>query len=145
MIDPRLLVDVQKAEGCKLAPYLDTQGYWTIGYGHELGRGPPPLITWTQDQANAQLQMDLELAQSYAQGLSEWPYLDTACRQNAVTELYFNMGARWLGFTFTRGAIRAQNWQGAHDQLLDSLWASQVGPNRSSRLANYLLTGEYPS
>ena len=143
MIDPRLLADVKSAEGCVLTCYNDSLGYPTIGYGHLLSVEQPGL-TWTQYQADAQLAQDLELAQGYAVTLPEWPKLDTDCRRNAVTELYFNMSARWLEFIETRTAIKLQHWQAAHDNLLDSVWAKQVGATRSNRLAGYLLSGEYP-
>ena len=144
MIDAKLLDDVRTAEGCKLESYRDTEGWWTIGYGHYLGREGCAGVVWTQERADAQLVSDLELAHSYAMALPEWVFLDTPCRQNALTELYFNMGSRWLGFTNTRAAIRTQRWQTAHDQLLNSLWAVEVGVVRSTRLANYLLKGVYP-
>ena len=145
MIDAKLLDDVRTAESCKLESYRDSLGYWTVGYGHCLGRSDTWAgVAWTQDRADAQLLSDLTLAQGYAMALPEWVFLDTPCRQNALTELYFNMGSRWLGFTNTRAAIRTQRWQVAHDQLLNSLWAVEVGVLRSTRLANYLLKGAYP-
>ena len=144
MIDARLLADIKTAESCSLEPYLDTKGYWTIGWGHFIGHGPKPSLLWTQERADGQLDMDIALAQGTAEQLSEWAALDTPCRQNALIELCFNMGSRWLGFTFTRASIRAKNWQGAHDGLLNSLWAVEVGVLRSTRLANYLLKGAYP-
>jgi GH24 family phage-related lysozyme (muramidase) len=84
------------------------------------------------------------LASNFAQALTEYPSLDTPCRQNAVIEICFNLWSRWLPFSNTRACIRRQDWQGAHDGLLDSKWAGQVGKTRSTRLANYLLSGAYP-
>lgn len=141
MIDPQLQYDVAQAEGCRLSAYQDTRGFWTIGYGHKI---PAPVADWTQDQADAQLVEDIGAAQAQAETLTEWAALDTACRQNAVVELVFNMGLRkWEAFIQTRDAIERSDWQTAHDQLLNSAWASEVGPDRSSRLANQLLTGAY--
>ena len=51
---------------------------------------------------------------------------------------------KWQQFTHTRSAIEAQSWQAVHDGMLDSLWAKQV-KGRAERLANYMLTGEYPN
>lgn len=147
-IDIRLWLDVFHAEGCKLVAYLDTLGNWTIGVGHLLPK-PAPGKSWegftiTQDVADRYFLGDLVNAlKRHAQALPEWPKLDTACRQNAVVELCFNMGGRWGTFVNTRAAIERQDWQSVHDGLLDSAWASQVGPTRSTRLANYLLKGEY--
>jgi lysozyme len=140
MSDPRLIADIRSAESCRLSAYQDSVGVWTIGWGHA---GVAPGTVWTQQQADDQLQADLQIAALYAGHTQEWPFLDTSCRQNAVVELCFNMRSKWLLFVNCRTAIRAQNWQEAHDQLLSSLWASQVHAQRADRIANYLLLGEY--
>ncbi len=145
MIDPRLDADLDTAESCKLKAYQDSLGVWTIGWGHEIPPGVDPHgLIWTQAQADAQRDTDIGLAQTFAQGLPEWGSLDTPCRQNAVVELCFNMRRRWLLFANTRASIMRKDWKGAHDGLLNSLWASQVHAARADRLADYLLTGEYP-
>lgn len=145
-LDPHLISDIKRAEGCKLTAYRDTEGFWTIGWGHLL---PAQLqdwsgTLWTQAQADAQLDSDIALAITFAQSLMEWPSLDTSCRQNAVSELCFNLRRKWLAFVKTRSAIQAGDWEGAHDGLLASLWAKQVHAARANRIANYLLTGAYP-
>jgi lysozyme len=144
-MDNHLLVDVKLAEGVKLTAYKDTKGFWTVGYGHFLDQSKDwTSYTITQIKANWYLESDLSEAATLCAELSEWRYLDTPCRQNAVIELVFNMGKeKWEDFTHTRRAIEAQNWQEAHDQLLDSEWAKEVGKTRSERLATYLLKGEY--
>lgn len=145
-MDTHLLNDVKESEGCRLEAYKDSLGYWTIGYGHLLD----DLKDWkgytiTQDEAEALLINDLDSALFRAMHLPEWHALDTLCRQNAVVELLFNMGGKWLKFYKTRLDISHGDWKSAHDDLLNSLWAKQVGPTRSQRLANYLLIGQYPS
>jgi lysozyme len=151
MIDQHLYHDISFAEAPGGVPvltaYKDTQGYWTIGIGHLL---VPITHNWwgytiTAEEAIKLLDADIITAQGFAGRLPEWKYLDTTCRQNAVVELCFNLGPRWLDFHETRDAIMARDWQKAHDQLLASEWAVQVGPTRSNRLANYLLTGQYPA
>lgn len=147
MIDPRLLADIKRAERCVLTAYKDSRGFWTIGWGHLLDQSKD----WTghtisQDSAGAILDADVTLAATATLRTSEWPFLDTACRQNAVIELVFNMGAgKWPGFVHCRQAIQAHDWQGAHDQLLNSAWANEVHATRANRLANYFLTGQYPT
>lgn len=144
-VDARLLADIKKSEGCKLVAYKDTRGFWTIGYGHLLDQS----VDWTgheisQAVADQLLAKDLDEAAAQCELLLEWPVLND-CRRNAIIELVFNMGAEhWLGFTMTRAALHDERWQQAHDGLLASQWARQVGPIRSRRLANYLLTGTYP-
>lgn len=146
MIDQRLATDAAKAEGIRTNSYLDTRGRWSVGVGHLILPPPTsdPKLVWTTDQCMAQLDKDLESAGVYAAATPEWPYLDTPCRQNAVIELCFNMRNRWMLFVNCRTAIRLQKWQVAHDQLLASAWESEVHPARADRIADYLLTGEYP-
>lgn len=145
-MDPRLIRDIKQSEGCKLVAYRDSLDYWTIGYGHLLDQTKDWVgHTITQDQADAYLADDLTQAQTRCMHLLEWPMLDTPCRQNAVIELEFNMAGKWLKFYKTRLDIGNKNWQSAHDDLLKSMWAKQVGPARSNRIAKYLLTGQYTS
>lgn len=144
MISPPLIRDVRIAESCKLKGYKDSRGFWTKGWGHLLEDQSGPGLDWTQDQADEQLIKDLRSAEAFAQNTPEWPFLDTACRQNAIIELSFNMRKKWLLFVNTRVAIRQHNWQTAHDELLNSSWEHQVHEARADRIADYLLTGEYP-
>lgn len=145
-MDSRLVRDVKQSEGCKLAAYRDSLGFWTIGYGHLVdNKGLPGVLICTQAQADLWLEEDLSQAEKRCMHLIEWPMVDTPCRQNAVIELEFNMAGKWVKFYKTRLAIGNKDWKGAHDGLLNSLWAKQVGETRSNRIANYLLNGEYPT
>lgn len=145
-MDSRLVNDIKQAEGVRLVAYKDSLLYWTIGYGHLLDQTKDYTgFTITQVQADMYLDLDLTQAYNRCMHLNEWPKLNTPCRQNAVIELEFNMGGKWVKFYKTRLDIANQAWQQAHDDLLNSLWAKQVGTTRSNRLANYLLTGEYPN
>jgi GH24 family phage-related lysozyme (muramidase) len=146
MIDPHLQLDVRSSEGCKLVSYRDTENVLTIGWGHELRDQSQQAgaLVWTQAQADEQLQADLIAAGVYAKALPEWAALDSICRQNAVIELCFEMRSRWLPFKDTRACILAKDWKGAHDNLLNSRWANEVHTARANRIADYLLTGEYP-
>lgn len=149
--DPRLVADVKLAEAldgvANLTAYRDSRGNWTIGFGHLMENQSDTAagVTITGMRAIELLEEDIDNATTQAKQTSEWPHLDTACRQNAVIELIFNMGEhKWLGFVHCRAAMRVGNWQEAFNQLLDSAWTNEVGPHRSQRLANYLLTGVYP-
>lgn len=148
-LDPRLVADINTAEANKLTAYQDTLGNWTIGRGHELPKAAPGK-SWegfsiSSDVSDRYFLGDLLSALVYAKALPEWNKLDTPCRQNALIELCFNMRGKWSTFVQTRAALEAQNWQGAHDGLLNSLWDKEVGVIRATRIANYFLTGEYPA
>lgn len=144
-MDP-LLRDIKASEGCKLTAYKDTREFWTIGYGHLLLVGRDwEGYTCTQEMADVWLEQDIGGATQGAKNLPEWLDTDTLCRQNALIELVFNMGAyKWRGFMKCRAAIQRRDWLASSSELLDSAWAGQVGPTRSHRLASYLATGAYP-
>jgi lysozyme len=141
----KLHSDVAAAEGLRLYAYKDSLGFWTGGYGHLLDQTKNwHGVMFTQDQCDLWLAGDLVIATSEAAELLEWASLDTDARQNAVVELVFNMGEdHWRKFVHTRMFITQKKWALAHDGLLDSLWAKEVGPHRSGRIAMYLLSGEF--
>lgn len=145
-VDPLLSRDIGIAEGDELTAYKDIKGIWTIGKGHELS---PQSHDWTGFKITAQqdeiyFNADIHDSVAFAMRLPEWQASDTACRRNTLVELCFNMRGRWLGFVLARKAWQARNWITAHDEVLNSDWAHEVGKIRSSRIANYILTGEYP-
>ncbi len=153
MIDQRLLEDLKHAEGCPTlgglpVAYKDKLGNWTGGYGRLLDQTIDWTGTkWPWDVVLGWLSEDAQKRANQCLMLPEWPALNTACRQNAVIECVYNLGAKhWLAeFPATRRSIAAKDWQAAHDNLLKSpLWIAQVGIGRVTRLANYLLTGVYP-
>lgn len=145
MISPQLLANVKQSEGLRLRAYVDTLGNWTVGYGHKLATGHDwSTYTITSDYAEALLAIDLNAALLDCTPLAEWLRLGSPARQDAVIELVYNMGlGGYKTFIRTRNAMATQQWQVVHDNLLASLWASQVGPARSNRIANQLLTGLY--
>jgi GH24 family phage-related lysozyme (muramidase) len=147
-VDRRLAVDLDAAEGDRLIAYQDIGGLWTCGRGHLL---PPPAPgrTWAgftvpQSTSDRWFSSDILGAMRLASQWPEFESCDTDARKNALAEIAFNMGSRWVQFGPTRAAITAKEWRTVHDHLLASLWAKQVGPTRSNRIANYFLTGEYP-
>lgn len=143
-MDP-LLRDIKGSEGCELTAYKDTLEFWTIGYGHLLAAGRDwERYTISQEMADVWLEQDIGGATQAAKNLPEWLDMDTLCRQNALIELVFNMGGKWRGFKKCRAACQRQDWKTAYNELLDSTWATQVGPKRSMRIASYLLRGVYP-
>lgn len=147
MISPQLLANTKGAESCKLRAYRDSEGFWTIGYGHLLDQS----VDWegyviTQAQADAWLEHDIEAAQRQAATLPEWASLDTDCRRDALTECIFNLGlGHWTAeFPQTRTALRLKQWTAAASNLMQSpLWIRQVGLSRVSRLADEFQSGSY--
>ena len=132
---------IREAEGCTLTAKKDSQGF-EIGWGHHT---PNVFVglTWTQAQADAQLLVDEGIAESdaeYVVGASCWATIDDA-RQAALIDMAYELGRhRLLGFIDMTRAIQTGDWQKAHDEALNSEWASQV-PSRAQRDAAILLSG----
>lgn len=146
MLDPRLESDIGTAEGDKLTAYRDSLGFWTVGRGHLLA---PQDHDWTgytitPAQDEAYFEGDIQQSVAFAQRLPEWAASDTDCRRNALIELCFNLRGKWLEFHQARAAWARQDWQTAHDQILNSA-ADHQEPHRIERIAGYVLAGEYPS
>lgn len=176
-VDPRLATDVDEAESNQLVAYQDSLGFWTIGRGHKLP-APAPGRSWKgftilPAVSDRYFLGDLIAAVTFAQKLPDWQYMNTRARQNALSELAFNMHSKIEKFTNTRAAWARGDWQGVHDGLLDSEWAAEVQPHdyvddacarcgqvkenagphsycqmlkngRATRIANYFLNGTYP-
>jgi len=147
-IDRRLAADIDAAEGDRLVAYPDTEGNWTCGRGHLMPPAAPGRswagFTVIQSTSDKWFNIDVLDAIALARKWPEYASCDTVCRQNALAEIAFNLGGRWEQFGPTRAAITAKEWQTVHDHLLNSLWAEEVH-GRATRIANYFLTGEYPT
>lgn len=145
MTTSRLIDDLKRDEGLRPAAYPDPLTHaepWTIGYGHtgpEVRRG----VVWTQDQADEALASDVaNVCARLDQHLPWWRGLDDI-RQDVLASMTFNLGIGGLeGFPHTLAAVKAGDWQTAHDQMLSSVWAKQVGA-RATRLAKQMLTGNH--
>ena|ERR1700749_4678367 len=127
----QLIVD----EGSRLKPYTDTVGKLSIGVGRNLTD-----VGISNDERD--LMLDNDIARTIAwldANLPWWKNLDDV-RQGVIANMAFNLRGRLLGFVSALAAMQVQNWQAAHDQMLDSVWARQVGA-RAQRLATQMLTG----
>lgn len=141
--------DVKGAEGFRQFPYMDCcgkpwrqcactkKGRLTIGYGRNLDD-----VGLSRLEAEVLLDHDLYTAESGAAKAFEWFSGLNDVRQRAITELVFNLGLTKLrGFRRTLSAISVGLFRAASEHLLDSRWATQVGPTRSQRIARYLKDG----
>jgi len=78
-------------------------------------------------------------------GPGAWIGLDVV-RQAALVDMAYEMGGGGLaGFPTMLAAVRARDWQKAHDAALDSDWARKEAPVRAGRDATILLTGLWPA
>src|SRR4051812_36058126 len=121
---------IAKHEGNVDHVYLDSRGFPTAGIGHLLTGAHPPVGTKvTPHQVTAWFQQDVAKAIDGARRDLGPAYdrLDEA-RKIVVIDMVFNLGQGGFGgFHATIHAIQSGNFAQAADNMLHSLWASQVG------------------
>ena len=127
---------IRRHEGLSDKIYLDSVGIATGGYGHAFIIGSHIPF----DIAERFLQNDIQIAEQNYKTLKL--NLDEI-RKMVIINMLFNLGlTRFVKFKKLLRALNESNWQKAHDEMLNSRWAAQVG-NRAKELAKIMLTGEY--
>jgi lysozyme len=131
-----LMQELVRDEGLKLQPYRCTAGKLTIGVGRNIDdRGI------TKAEAMYLLNNDVAICESeLTVVLPKWRELSET-RQRVLLNMIFNLGrARLAGFTKFLACLKMNDFPGAAEQMMDSLWAKQVG-QRAARLRDELLRG----
>lgn len=127
-------------EGLRLKVYKDTLGIETIGVGRNLrDRGI------TQEEAMLLLEHDIQIAEGELYNALPWMGSLDPARRDVFIELSFALGMPKLR-EFRRMLLAGQNkdWDVCANELLNSLWAEQVGKapgERAHTLATILRTG----
>jgi lysozyme len=152
MIDKqRLREQLKKHEGVRRFVYDDATGK-LIGEGCFV-RGVPTigvgrsLSTRGLDDTEIEFLLDNDINDCIATA-SKFRWFDTLdpVRQAAVVELVFNLGlTRLSGFKKFLNFMNEHRYAHASDELIDSLWARQIGPARSGAIASMVRTGVWPS
>lgn len=124
-------------EDLKLKPYLDSVGKLTIGVGRNLDD-----VGISHSEAMVLLDNDLTKALEDAESLvDQWDRLGDV-RQRVLVDMAFNLGRTKLAkFKKTLKAINARLYTMASREMLNSLWAKQVGA-RAVRLSDMMKTGQ---
>lgn len=136
-----LITIIKEHEGLYLYAYPDSLGFITIGYGKCIDKRKGDGIS----QQEAQYLLENDLANSRMQlAHFEWfNKLDTV-RQDVLVELCFNIGLGGvLEFKHMLNCIEQKDYKAAAADMLYSLWARQVGSNRSQNMAHRLASGSY--
>lgn len=139
-----LIAELERDEGIRAAPYVDTTGHRTIGVGHNLNARPLP-DGWTtpldDGQIRALLLADLDMVYDDLDRMLPWWRDLNDVRQRVLANMTFNLGMpKLLGFRNTLIAMRQGRYADAAAGMLGSLWAEQVGA-RAVRLAHMMKTG----
>ena len=139
-----LFSQLRRDEGVRYTPYQDSLGNWTIGVGHLIKSNEYWLKAAVMTEADVSNLLADDVNSVTAQ-LIQFPwFLDLdSVRQGALTNMAFNLGVvGLLHFPSMIHCLTVQDWQGAHDQALNSVWARQVGI-RANRIAVQLLLGTW--
>ena len=127
-------------EGLKNYVYVDTTNNYTIGIGRNISPGG-------QGISNAEcvylLRNDIERIKNQIKDYS-WYVNQDRVRQEALVELTFNLGLNGLlTFKLMLAEMERKDYINAAKELLDSIWATQVGTSRATNIANRIRTGTY--
>ena len=134
-LSEELLTQIKQDEGLRLTAYQDTLGNWTIGYGHTPATEGQ---VWTLADAEAALLDDVDRAANDVDMAFPWAEAMGVIRWSVLVNMAFNMGlSRLQEFHMALEAMQAGNYPEAATQMLNSLWASQVG-DRAMRLAQQM-------
>lgn len=113
---------VKQYEGCRLSAYQDSNGNWTIGWGHKIPASRLPCI---QSEADAWLEQDLDLAYNELLRSDASMHLESAARQAALTDFVYNLGIGVYCKSTLHSAVLVRAWQNVKTQL--ALWVHAGG------------------
>lgn len=150
-----LIEQLKRHEGFRDDYYQCTANKKTIGYGRNvdnnpftddelkmLGREDFCLEPMTEEEAEFLLVNDVKAIHNAIYNNVRLSRLNLA-RQAVCVNMAFNLGINgFLRFKNMIKAIKADEFEQAANEALDSRWASQVG-NRATELATQLATGEW--
>ena len=132
ILRPQLRID----EGYVEHAYTDSEGYLTIGIGRLIDKRRGGRLR--PDEIALMLENDITDAETDARALFPTFEQLSNVRKAVLCNMAFNLGReRLAGFRKFREAVAAQAWFDAAAEMLDSLWARQVGI-RAQRLAKQM-------
>jgi len=133
-------------EGYKTETYEDHLGFLTLGVGHLVLDTDPeinkPVGTPVSEERIKQcLSDDIDnVCDELDRNMPWWQNLDDN-RQRVLANMCFNLGCpRLSNFNRFLRALKAEKWEEAAEEMMDSKWAVQVGA-RARRLAERMVQG----
>ena len=116
-----LIEQIKRHEGFSGQPYLDIEGYTTIGYGFNIDAGI------TRALGEVILKHQVEEIQKRVKDKYSWYTHLSSARKDVIVNMIFNLG--FVGFSqFKRmiAAIESKDNIAVVNEMLDSKWAHQV-------------------
>ena len=137
-------------EGFRSRPYVDSEGYPTVGTGFLIGPKGASISNYTfslsKNVSDVWLQ---ELVDTKSTEMKASPAIYAAlkncnpARADILTSMAYQLGTQGLaGFKNTLQMIAVGNFTGAAAGMMNSLWAKQT-PKRALRHADVMRTGTY--
>ena len=121
-------------EGVVLHAYKDSEGYLTIGVGRMIDERLNGGITY--DEAMYLLDNDIKKHTAELEKIFDDFYDLPEDIQHVLVDMHFNLGDnRFRTFKKMIAAVKDRDWESMKREMLDSLWARQVG-RRATNLAN---------
>lgn len=133
-----LLDQLERDEGFRAKPYLDTTGHWTVGFGWNMEAVP-------LDKDIARLILEREVEKCTATLRRDFSWFDglSECRQGVLINMAYNLGLEGLKkFQRMLTAVAGGYYKEAAKEMMDSKWARQVG-QRAVRLATQMETDSW--
>ena len=130
---------IKRHEGFRSTVYKDSLGYLTGGYGHAFLEGSPisdtvAYMLFEEDYKQASSDFDA-FCKKYNLTLD-------STRQSVLIDMLFNMGlTKVLKFKKMIAALQECDYKKASIEMLDSLWAKQVG-QRAFELSELMNRGD---
>lgn len=137
-------------EGFRARPYIDSEGYPTVGTGFLIGPKGAAISNYTfslsKNVSDVWLQ---ELVDAKFAEMKSNPAIYSALKQcnparsDVLQSMAYQLGTQGLaGFKNTLQMISVGNFTGAAAGMMNSLWAKQT-PKRALRHADMMRTGTY--
>lgn len=128
--------ELERDEGRKAKPYVDTVGRATIGIGRNLTD-----VGLSGKEIEMLLENDIQRCMTDLDAMLPWWRDLDEVRQRVLLNMCFQLGIRGLtGFKTALSSVHAGNYDGAAEGMLESLWARQT-PARAKRMADMMRTG----
>lgn len=137
-------------EGYRAKPYLDSEGYPTVGTGIKIGPKGASLSYYTftvpKDVANVWLQSMVDIKTADMRKNNDIFLALSKCNPARADILYsmaYQMGVQGLSYFKTMLThIKNENFSAAATAMLDSMWAKQT-PKRAQRHSDVMRQGNY--
>ena len=133
-------------EGFRSKAYKDSEGHWTIGYGHKIKPNEQHLMNanLSKEEGEALFNKDHTEHSKAFVDKEGWTTNQSPEVQEALHDMAFNMGPGWMDkFPSVRKALQEGDTKKAADIIRNSKYADQVGA-RADRNAS-LIDGSKPS